>query len=215
MSSLSQEHWIIIRYFRPAGNSGGLQSTPLPLAGSAMESDQGSGRYHVGAGNPQRREMTTLASALVPLPSCPHGGKAFLNLQPVWPCSYWCPPGPRTFSPGLPLAPPASLPGLCLHRAGLHSAPAPRAWESCQPLLPDNPGSSGRDTRTRKIILLSLTLMPTREYISFLHFLILSPLLDNFVIFSIQAPPPATGIHILNFVILVLRHLLLHQELTF
>lgn len=73
--------------------------------------------------------------APAPLPSCPHGEKAFLNLQPLWHSSTWCPPGPRTFSPELHPAPSVALSGLCLPKARLHSCPAPGAWHTVRPFF--------------------------------------------------------------------------------
>lgn len=129
---------------RLARTSGGLHSKPLPRAGSDMGSDQvAQGIILSGLETLQGRD-STLSLGLFPPPSHPCGRKAFPYLQPSWPCSMCCPPGPKTFCPELPLAPPALLPGLCLPGTGLHSALAWIVWRPHQPLPPTGPSPSAQ-----------------------------------------------------------------------
>lgn len=124
---------------RLARTSGGLHSKPLPRAGSDMGSDQVAQGIILSGLETLQGRNSTLSLGLFPPPSHPLGRKAFPYLQPSWPCSMSCPPGPKTFCPELPLAPPALLPGLCLPGTGLHSALAWIAWRPHQPLPPTGP----------------------------------------------------------------------------
>lgn len=124
-----------------------LQRSPLQsLAQSRLSCEVRpgcSGCYPMGVGNLQEGDSTiSLGPSTLPSHSC--GGKSFLYLPPLWPCSVHCPPGPRTFCPELPLAPPALLPELCLSGMGLHSALAQIAWRPHQPLHPAGPNPSAQ-----------------------------------------------------------------------
>lgn len=134
-----------------------------------MGSDQGSGRYPMGAGNPPRREMVPCPWAVLHCPAVLMGKALFVVSR---------------------ISGPALLAAHQDPECSLQSCPWPHRHhcqglgQGCIVLLHQVRGGPGGpfllpilvplgDIRTRKITLLSLTLMTTGEYISFLHSLIM------------------------------------------